>query len=196
MDINTLDKLFSDSGHIKTRKLMSNEYVFYQGDIAQNIFAIKKGQIRLERPTIEGRSVTMHVANVGESFAEAALFSEVYHCNAISTTTSTIHVYSKNQILDALRCEPDKAEKYIAHLSSQVRSLRTRLELRNILSARERILQYLLLVANLKSREVSLDRPLKEIAEELGLAQETFYRELSKMNNEGVIKRNKNKITL
>lgn len=196
MDIYTLDKLFCDSERIKTRKLLPNEYVFFQGDIAQNIFAITTGQIRLERPTIEGRSVTMHVANAGESFAQPALFSDAYHCNAIANTSSIIQIYPKDKILNALRSHPDKAEIYIKHLSSQVRSLRTKLELRNILSARERILQYLFLVANPESREVIFAMPLKEIAGELGLAQETFYRELSKLHNEGVIKREKNKITL
>ncbi len=196
MDIFTLDTLFFDSGHIKARKLVSGEYIFSQGDSAKNIFAIKAGQIRLERPTIEGRSVTMHVVRAGESFAEAALFSEVYHCNAIAVISSVIHVYPKNRILDALSSKPEKARKYIAHLSSQVRLLRTKLELRNILSARERIFQYLLLIANPENREVTLNMPLKEIAAELGLAQETLYRELAKMDKEGVVTRKNNKIIL
>ncbi len=172
------------------------EYVFFQGDPADYIFAVKEGQVRLERSTIEGRSVSMHTAIAEETFAEAALFSKVYHCNAVALMPTVIHAYSKNQILKILTSNTDIALSYIRQLSSQVRSLRTSLELRNILSARDRIIQYLLLAAHPETGVVEFDKPLIDIAQELGLAKETLYRELSKMGAQGIIKREKNKIII
>jgi len=196
MNIHNLDQLFFESNPVKEKKLIAGEYVFYQGDPARYIYAVKTGEIRLERPTLEGRSVLIHVAGNKDSFAEASLFAEKYHCNAIATVASTIHIYPKDLILKALQSQPDKAEKYIALLSSHVRNLRAKLELRNILSARDRIMQYFLLIADADTREIILHVPLKEMAAELGLAYETFYRQLARMEKEGVIKRNKNKILL
>ena len=190
MNIRVLDNLISDSTAIQTRSFEAEEYVFYQGDPAYHIFVVEKGQVKLTRYTIEGRSVIMQVANSDESFAEAALFSEVYHCNAITTVPSQVIFYPKQQILDTLRQYPEKAEEFIALLTFQVRALRTRLELRNILSARERILHYFLLRTTPDNPEVVIQDPLKDIAAELGLAHETFYRELAKLEKDGIIQRN------
>jgi hypothetical protein len=49
------------------------------------------------------------------------------------------------------------ALKYISHLSSQVRNLRTRLELSHILSARERILQFILVYIEPEKKEIVLN---------------------------------------
>ena len=193
MNIKTLDHLFFDNQSFKEKLYKPGELVFSQGDTAHNIFAVRKGQVKLERFTAEGRVVIMHVAEDGESFAEAALFSDIYHCNAIVTLPSIIHTYDKQQILDALDSDNDKAKEYIALLSRQIRHLRSKLELRNILSARERILQYFYLTAQ-DSKIVIPDKTLKEIAADIGLAHETFYRELSKLEKDGSIKRAENKI--
>ncbi len=196
MNIHTLDMLFGEQETIRTKNLQAGEFIFHQGESARNIFAIEKGQIRLVRPTFEGRLVTMHLAKEGESFAEAALFAEMYHCNAMAVTDTSIHIYPKEKVLHALRISSDTAEEYIFQLSAQVRALRTKLELRNILSARERILEYFHLYANPNSRELHLIVPLKEIAADLGLAHETFYRELAKLQKDNIIERKENKIIL
>jgi CRP-like cAMP-binding protein len=194
MNIHILDKLISDSTVIIIRSFEAEEYIFYQGDPAYHIFVVEKGQVKLTRYTIEGRSVVIQTAKAGESFAEAALFSEVYHCNAIATVPSQVIFYPKHQILNTLRQYPEKTEEFIALLAFQVRALRTRLELRNILSARERILHYFLLRATPDNPEVVIQDLLKDIAAELGLAHETFYRELAKLEKDGIIQRNGKKI--
>jgi CRP-like cAMP-binding protein len=195
MNINTLDHLFFDNQSFKEKEYKPGEHVFSQGDTAHNIFAVKKGQVKLERYTAEGRVVVMHVAEDGESFAEAALFSDIYHCNAIVTLPTIIHIYDKMPILDTLGSDQDKAKDYIALLSRQIRQLRSKLELRNILSARDRILQYFYLTSQ-GGDVVVLDKNLKDIAADIGLAHETFYRELAKLEKDGLITREKNKILL
>ncbi len=196
MIIDTLDKLFFDASSVQKQNIAPGQYVFRQGDPAPNIYAVESGQVKLERYTLEGRNIIMHIANAGDSFAEAALSSEIYHCNATAIVPSIIHIYPKKNILRVLRSQPDKAEEYIALLASQVRALRTKLEIRNILSARERMLQHFFLIANPSTAEITLNMPHKEIAGELGLAHETFYRELSKLEKDGVIRRRGNKILL
>ncbi len=170
--------------------------MFCKGDTANNIFSVEEGQVQLTRYTMEGRSVVLHKANAQESFAEAALFSKVYHCNAIATIPSKINCYAKKQILEKFREDPEKAEEFMALLANQVRNLRTSLELRNILSAKKRIFEYLLLTATPGNYEVTVSQSFKELAAELGLAHETFYRELAKLEKEKIIKRHGKKIKL
>ena len=81
-------------------------------------------------------------------------------------------------------------------LARQVMALRTRLEQRNIQSARERVRHYLAVNADASGRTVAISGTLKDIAGELGLTHEAFYRTLSDMVAEGEIERRKGTIKL
>ena len=190
------ENLFKGWKPSDTRHFIQNELIFRQGDSVRHLFAVEEGQVRLERNTVEGRQVVLHTANTGQSFSEAALFSDIYHCNAVASLPSRVLLYPKSQVLKTLRDDWKAAERFMAILSGQVRTLRTRLELRNILSARDRILQFLLLKASQNNSEIDLKHSLKHLSSELGLAHETLYRELASLEREGVIKRDGRKITI
>jgi hypothetical protein len=63
-----------------------------------------------------------------------------------------------------LRAEPALAEAFMTRLAHQLQELRTRMELRNIRSARERLLQYL----RLRAGSVRIEGQLQDIAAEIG----------------------------
>ena len=76
-------------------------------------------------------------------------------------------------------------------------TLRTRLEQRNIRSARERVRHFLALNAGEDGRTVDLSgATLKEVAAELGLSHEALYRTLSALERAGEITRAGTTITL
>src|SRR5947209_5771329 len=83
-----LDKVASMS--VETRELRAREFLFRQADRAGSIFAVDSGHIRLTRYLSNGKSVVMHVARAGHTFTEAALFSEVYHWNAVAQTKARV----------------------------------------------------------------------------------------------------------
>ena len=183
----TLKKLIS--GPAETRELDAHEFLFRQGDRAEHVFVVEDGHIQLTRYLSNGKSVVMHVARTGQTFTEAALFSEVYHCNAVADVKSRVRVYRKHEILETIRSQPSFALEYVASLSKEVLRLRTQLELHNIPSARERMLQFFLLQADPESMEFKIEVSLKDVAANLGLAHETFYRELARMEKERIITR-------
>ena len=76
-------------------------------------------------------------------------------------------------------------------------TLRTRLEQRNIRSARERVRHFLALNVGDDGRTVDLSGvTLKEVAAELGLSHEALYRTLSALERAGEIRRAGSTITL
>jgi CRP-like cAMP-binding protein len=174
---------------VHTRELRAREFLFRQGDKAKSIFAVEHGQIKLTRYLSNGKSVVMHVARAGHAFTEAALFSGVYHCNAIATTKARVRAYDKQDVLKAIRRDPALAVECIMSLSHEVQRLRMQLEVQSIASARERILRYLLLGADPQSLEFRLQQSLKDVSTNLGLAHETFYRELARLERDKVIER-------
>ena len=77
----------------------------------------------------------------------------------------------------------------MARLARQLQELRARMELRNIRSARDRVLQYLRLRAGIGGRSIALDGQLQDIAAEIGITREVLYRTLAALETEGHLTR-------
>ncbi len=133
----------------------------------------------------------------GDSLGDRSIFSDIYDTSAIAQVNSTVIVYPKQILLSSLREYPDLAADFVAILVNKIQSLQIDLELRNIRLAHERLLQYLKYSALVNHDTiVNLDRPYKEIALELGFTPETMSRALLKLEKEGAIARQQNKIII
>jgi CRP/FNR family transcriptional regulator, dissimilatory nitrate respiration regulator len=143
-----------------------------------------------------GREAILQKASAGDILAEASLFSSTYHCDAVAKTAATVRLYPKAILLAELQRDPKIAQAFAAMLARQVMTLRTRLEQRNIHSARDRVRHFLAISANPGGRIVSLSGTLKDIAAELGLTHEALYRTLADMSADGEIERRKGTIRL
>lgn len=170
------------------RVLEPGRMVFHAGDPAAAIFQVAAGCVRLVRHGPGGRPVTLHVAQAGSLFAEAALFSDVYHCDAVAEEPSEVRVYPKHAVLLHLKAHPDLNLAFSAYLARQLQRLRGRLELIRLKTARERVLSFLA-QAGAADGTVTLDRPLTVVAGEIGLTHEALYRTLARLQREGALVR-------
>ncbi len=178
------------------RALEAGQVLFRTGDPTAGFYEVVAGVVRLVRVDRAGREAVLHVAAAGEALAEASLFSPAYHCDAIATTDAVVRLYPKAAVLAEFERNPKAAQAFMAMLAHRVMSLRTRLELRNIHSARDRVRHYLALNAGADGRTIVVRGTLKNLANELGLTHEALYRTLANMVADGEIQRRKGKITL
>jgi CRP-like cAMP-binding protein len=178
------------------RQLAAGESLFNQGDRAVAIYQVDSGRLRLVRRTSDDHLVILHTARRGEFFAEASLFAETYHCDAVAAAPSRVRVYPKAEIIALLRTEPALAEAFMTRLAHQLQELRTRMELRNIRSARERLMQYLRLRAGIDGHTVAIEGQLQDIAAEIGVTREALYRTLAALEADGSIARTETGIVL
>ena len=126
--------------------------------------------------------------------AEAALFSDCYHCSATAETDCIVFHVARGQVLELLEQDATSAMALIRGLMSEVRELRARLELRNVRPASERLLQYLELER--EGRRPPLDRPLAALAAELGLTPEALYRVVARLEKEDRVRRRGRRLEL
>ena len=178
------------------RKLKSGAALFRLGDKTAGLYEVVAGRVRLARVDRAGHEIVLHVARAGETVAEASLFSASYHCDAIASTDAVVRLYPKPAVLAALAHDRKAAQAFTATLARQVMALRTRIEQRNIRSARERLRHFLMLNAGADGRSVALAGTLKDLAAELGLTHEALYRTLAALERAGAIRRGKGTITL
>jgi CRP-like cAMP-binding protein len=178
------------------RSLAAGETLFLREDRPVGLYLLEAGEVRLTRCDPEGREMTLFRAQPGDTFAEASLFSEAYHCDAAASAPSVVLLLPKAAILGAFASEPEIAQAFMATLARQVMGLRTRLENRNLRTARERVLHHLGLQAGGIDRVVRVNGNLKAMAAELGLTHESLYRTLATLEAEGVIERGQGVIRL
>lgn len=160
------------------------------------LFEVVKGRVRLVRTDATGRETVLYTAAPGNVVSEASLFSPVYHCNAVAATKATVRAYPKALLLAEFARDPASGLAFMAMLAREIMSLRTRLEIANIHSARDRVRHYLAINASPDGKTVVLPGTVKEWAAHLGLTHEALYRTLAAMQDDGEIKRSGGRITL
>jgi CRP/FNR family transcriptional regulator, dissimilatory nitrate respiration regulator len=104
----------------RQRTLQAGESLFRQGDQTYGIFAIENGRVQMIRYDSHGRPLVLFTAVKGELFAEAALFSETYHCDAMAVTEATVRIYPKSTLLSLLGRDPTVAQKFMVLLAREV----------------------------------------------------------------------------
>ncbi len=171
------------------RTVPAGQSLFRAGDKTVGLYEVLRGTMRLVRYDRSGREAILQSAAAGDTLAEASLFASTYHCDAIATTDALVRLYAKARLLAELKRDPKFAQTFTAMLAQQVMGLRTRLERRNIHSARDRVRHFLAVNAGADGRTVALSGTLKDLAADLGLTHEALYRTLARMTADGEIKR-------
>ena len=138
------------------RRFAAGQTLFRAGSRSSGFFEVIGGTVRLIRVDRNGREAVLQTASAGDTLAEASLFSPAYHCDAIAATDAVVRLFPKSVMLAELQRDPRLARAFAAMLARQVMTLRTRLETRNIHSARERVRHFLAVNAGADRRTVAL----------------------------------------
>jgi len=170
--------------------------LFRRGDPIASLFRVEEGAVRLERHTIDGRRLILHTAGPGALIAEASLFTDAYHCDASAAEDSLVSACPRADLLAAMAADPALALHFARLMAGQLQAVRQRLELRNVRSAVERVLLHLELKADAGSGAFAVEGRLQDVAAELGLTREAFYRALAALERSGRIRRTGPTITL
>lgn len=178
------------------RRLAAGETLFAAGDETRGFFRVREGHVRLVRFGADGRETALFTAGPGERFAEASLFAERYHCDAVAVSDAVVACYPKTACLARLEVDATARLELTADLARQVMTLRARLTLRDIRSARERVLAFLVAEAGDDGRTVAFDGSQRDIAIAIGLTPEAFYRTLALLEARGTITRATGRIVL
>jgi CRP-like cAMP-binding protein len=177
------------SDRARARRYAAGAAVFRQGDRARGAFYVAVGRVALVRTLADGARVTLFAAAAGDTFAEASLFGDAYHCDALVLEDAVVVDIPKADLHSRLADDPAGAAALARTLAAQVRDLRARLELRNIKSARERVLAWLRLNAAGDPPVVVAQPTWLAVASEIGLTHEALYRALARLADDGAIAR-------
>ena len=121
--------------------------------------------------------MTLHRALAGGLFAEASVFSETYHCDAVCTEAGSVLKIAKADIVSTMQSSPEFSVGFTRMLAVQVQHYRAHIELLSIQSAKDRILAAV--------QAGYLDATVIELATRINLTHETCYRALRALCEDG-----------
>ena len=176
------------SGRARSISLESGQTLFRQGDDPPGLPFVTDGQIDLLRHTETGRSVRIHVARSGETFAEASIFAEHCHCDAVAAEPSHLRLLPKRSVLGALETHPGLGQVFSLHLAQSLMTARRLLELRAITPLTERVLARL---SDLADATGALPRQMSliSIAADLDVTPPALYRTIAALEKRGLLTR-------
>ncbi|WP_051927687.1 cyclic nucleotide-binding domain-containing protein [Ruegeria halocynthiae] len=84
------------------RTLVEGETLFRRDDRVAWAFLVRKGRIFLRRALQDGGLLTLHTANAGDLVAEASLFADRYHCDAVTDLSTTVLFLPRDELMTHL----------------------------------------------------------------------------------------------
>lgn len=168
--------------------LEPGQTLFRQGDDPPGLPFVTDGQIDLLRHTETGRSVRIHVARSGETFAEASIFADHCHCDAVAAGPSHLRLLPKRSVLGALETQPGLGQVFSLHLAQSLMTARRLLELRAINPLTERALARLSDLAD-ATGALPQKMSLISIAADLDVTPPALYRAIAALEKRGLLTR-------
>lgn len=146
---NVKDFLSKANGGRKNLNCSENGVIFSQGDLADAIFYIQKGKVKLTVISKQGKEAVVAILGVGDFFGEGCLAGQPLRMGtAICMSECSIMRLEKADVIRALHEQPSFSEVFVAHLLS--RNIRVEEDLVDQLfnSSEKRLARVLLLLAN------------------------------------------------
>ena len=155
--------------------IAAGEIVFRAGDPVVSLFLVKAGMVRLVRTLPHGSELTLQRAGAGAILAEASLFADRYHCDAVASEHSMLRVVPLREVKAALMGDSALALTLARDLSVEVQRLRAHAEILSLKTVAERLDAW----RALNGGSMPAKGGWRQLASDIAVTPEALYRELA-----------------
>jgi len=178
-------------------EFQKNQNVFEQGDIADTVFYLQKGKVKLTVLSEQGKEAVVAILEPGQFFGEGCMNG---HARRIATTTAMedclITAITKTAMIAALHDEPKFSELFMAYLLTRNSRIEEDLIDQLFNSSERRLARLLLLLANFgkegSSQPISPNVSQETLAEMIGTTRSRVSYFMNKFRKLGLISYNGN----
>jgi CRP/FNR family transcriptional regulator, cyclic AMP receptor protein len=176
-------------------EFQKNQTVFTQGDVADNVFYVQKGKIKLTVMSEQGKEAVVAILQPGQFFGESCMNG---HSVRIATTTAmeacVITVITKAAMITALHDEPKFSELFMAYLLTRNSRIEEDLIDQLFNSSEKRLARLLLLLANFgkegNPQPISPNVSQETLADMIGTTRSRVSHFMNKFRKLGLISYN------
>lgn len=167
-----------------------HEILFRDGDPAIYLFAVRTGQIKLISSLSDGRQQILHVAVGGHMLGREAFNGRPYAYTAEALTEVSTCKINSRDLLEVIQQNPTVSLRVIQMLIEELDQAETLIRDLGLKTAPEKIATFILSL--IPARGVQIEKlPLllsrREMAEMLGLTEETVSRVMAEFNRKQII---------
>jgi CRP-like cAMP-binding protein len=176
-------------------KFEKNQHVFEQGDVADTVFYIQKGSVKLTVLSEQGKEAVVGILEPGQFFGEGCLNG---HPLRIATTTAmeecVITSITKDAMITALRSESKFSELFMAYLLTRNSRVEEDLIDQLFNSSEKRLARLLLLLAHFgkegRPQPILVNISQETLAEMIGTTRSRVSYFMNKFRKLGLISYN------
>ena len=200
LDCDELSEIVKSINHNRYSK---GEVLFSEGSVANNMFFVNEGKVKLYKYTKEGKEQILHILTKGDFLGESNLFNdEASRFSVTAITNARICTISKENLEDILIKNPPISLKIIKEISkklSETEDLAKVLATKDVVS---RVASMLVEFSTKYGQEdeegilIKLPINREDMASYCGVTRETISRKLSKFESDKLISVRGNKIII
>jgi CRP/FNR family transcriptional regulator, cyclic AMP receptor protein len=176
-------------------KFDKNQHVFKQGDVADTIFYLQKGSVKLTVLSEQGKEAVVGILEPGQFFGEGCLNG---HRLRIATTTAmkecVITSITREAMIAVLHTQPRFSELFMAYLLERNSRVEEDLIDQLFNSSEKRLARLLLLLAHFGKegtpQPISVDVSQETLAEMIGTTRSRVSHFMNKFRRLGLISYN------
>ena len=175
-----------------------NEVIFNEDDICESIGFILKGKIKIVTYSNDENEIPINLLSENECFGDLLLFSSrpLYYGTAIALVNTSICYLTKQQVIELMQTNTQFLKFYLKTITNKGVELKQRNKLFAHKNIEERITFYLYNYQSKHCDHCVYYKSITDIANFLAIPRPSLSRSLHKMEREGKIIIEKNKIRL
>lgn len=160
----------------RRRQFQRNTPVFHRDDPITDVYLVLTGAIHLVRHQRGGSVLILQRAGPGSILAEASLYSNVYHCDAVAFEDTDTRVYAKLAFKKALSQSPEFSDAWATYLAQELQRSRLRSEILALKTVARRFDAWVAWNGGNAPKRGEW----KLVAGQIGVSPEALYREIAR----------------
>jgi CRP-like cAMP-binding protein len=179
---------------IITRRYKKGQMIFFEGDIADRLYIISNGKMKVFKYTKEGKEQILYILSNGDFIGDLSLLKRgKFEFNAEALEDTSICTLSKEDFDSIVRSNPEIPIKILENVHDRLISLENLVQSLGTKDVEARIAALIFSFAKSFGTEtkegILVDLPLnrEEMGNYIGITRETISRKLTAMQDEGMI---------
>ena len=180
------------------------EYIFMQGDEAQNVYFIKSGKVKTGTYGPTGKEITKNIVESNEVFGELSLINKKPRLTdfAVATEKTTAHAIPINRLRFMMQSNPFLMLFIMETIGKRKHEMERRLESLYFKDSRTRIIEFLYNLSNDTGERVGFETVIRkgmthqEIANLTATSRQTVTTVLNELRSRNVIAFNRRRFLI
>ncbi len=180
---------------VVAKQYAAGELIFAEGEPCLGMYVVERGHIRIFKSSPGGREQVLSIDGPGSSVAELPVFDGgAYPASGSAVDDATVLLVRKQDFHGLCLAHPEVALKVLRVVGMRLRRLVGIIEELSFTTVRRRLAAYLFRLAQREGSrtaqgvEVTLPAGHQELAAQIGTVRELVSRNLSRLQQEGMLK--------